>query len=165
MIREILVEDAAAFLQLGKQLDEESTFMLLEPGERDMTIDQQKNMIKQFLESENSTIFVAIEEGRLVGFLLAAGGKAKRNQHAARIVIGILQEYARRGLGTTLFKELEKWARIHDVWRLELTAMAHNTRAQVLYSKVGFEEEGVKKDSLIIAGKSIDEYYMAKLLK
>ena len=41
MIREIRVEDAAAFLQLGKQLDEETTFMLLEPGERNTTVEQQ----------------------------------------------------------------------------------------------------------------------------
>lgn len=42
MIREIQVEDAAAFLQLGKQLDEETTFMLLEPGERGSTVEQTK---------------------------------------------------------------------------------------------------------------------------
>ena len=72
----------------------------------------------------------------------------------AAIVIGILQEYSGRGIGTTLFKEVEKWARLHDVWRLELTVMAHNTRAQALYRKIGFEQEGVKKASLIIDGRA-----------
>lgn len=43
--------------------------------------------------------------------------------------------------------------------------MAHNTRAQALYKKAGFEKEGVKKAALIIDGKDIDEYEMAKLLK
>lgn len=42
MIREIQIEDAVAFLQLGKQLDEETSYMLLEPGERDTTVEQQK---------------------------------------------------------------------------------------------------------------------------
>ncbi len=69
------------------------------------------------------------------------------------------------GIGTALFKEIEKWARLHDVWRLELTVMAHNTRAKALYKKVGFEQEGLKKASLIINGKCVDEYCMAKLLK
>ncbi|WP_113740974.1 GNAT family N-acetyltransferase [Bacillus cereus] len=165
MIREIQVEDAAAFLQLGKQLDEETTFMLLEPGERGSTVEQQENMIKRFIENHNSTILVSVEEGQLVGFILANGGNAQRNKHTAAIVIGILQEYGGKGIGTTLFKEIERWARLHDVWRLELTVMAHNTRAQALYKKVGFEQEGVKKASLIVGGKLIDEYYMAKLLK
>ncbi|HEK9100428.1 GNAT family N-acetyltransferase [Bacillus pfraonensis] len=165
MIRDIQVEDAAAFLQLGKQLDGETSFMLFEPGERNMTVKQQENMIKRFIENYNSTIFVVVEGEQLVGFILANGGNAQRNKHAAAIVIGILQAYSGKGIGTMLFKEIEKWARLHDVWRLELTVMAHNTRAQALYKKVGFEQEGVKKASLIIDGKDVDEYYMAKLLK
>ena len=165
MIREIQVEDAAAFLQLGKQLDEETSFMLLEPGERNTTIEQQKNMIKRFIENNNSTIFVAVEGEQLVGFILANGGNVQRNKHAAAIVIGILQEYSGKGIGITLFNEVEKWAKLHDVWRLELTVMAHNTRAQALYKKVGFEQEGIKKAALIVDGENVDEYYMAKLLK
>ncbi|MEN1935826.1 GNAT family N-acetyltransferase [Paenibacillus sp. 102] len=165
MIREIQVDDAATFLQLGKQLDEETSYMLLEPGERDTTVEQQKNMLKRFIENYNSTIFVAVEEEQLVGFILANGGDVQRNTHAAAIVIGILQEYSGKGIGRALFKEVEIWARLHDVWRLELTVMAHNTRAQALYKKVGFEQEGIKKASLIVDGKNIDEYYMAKLLK
>ena len=55
------------------------------------------------------------------------------------------KEYNGRGIGTRLFKEVEKWAKLHDVWLLELTVMAHNTRAQTLYKKAGFEKEGVKK--------------------
>ena len=37
--------------------------------------------------------------------------------------------------------------------------------AQALYSKIGFEQEGVKKSALVVDGKGIDEYEIAKLLK
>ncbi|KFN01212.1 GNAT family N-acetyltransferase [Bacillus clarus] len=165
MIREIRVEDAALFLQLSKQLDEETKFMLYEPGERKTTVEQQEKMIERFIDNDHSIIFVAVADDRVVGFILANGNSLQRKKHVATIVIGILQEYGGRGIGTALFKEVEKWARLHGVWRLELTVMAHNTRAQALYSKAGFEQEGVKKASLIIDGKDIDEYEMAKLLK
>ncbi|MGE1025692.1 GNAT family N-acetyltransferase [Bacillus sp. GMs2/2] len=161
MIREIEIEDAASFLQLSKQLDEETKFMLYEPGERKITAEQQEKMIHRFMENEYATIFVAVEDERIVGFILVNGNNIQRKRHVASIVIGILQEYNGRGL----FKEVEKWAKLHDVWRLELTVMAHNTRAQALYKKSGFEKEGVKKAALIIDGKGIDEYEMAKLLK
>lgn len=62
MIREIRVEDAASFLQLGKKLDEETAFMLFEPGERKMTIMQQQKMIERFINNNNSTILVATHE-------------------------------------------------------------------------------------------------------
>ncbi|MDA2393919.1 GNAT family protein [Bacillus cereus] len=165
MIREIEIEDAASFLQLSKQLDEETKFMLYEPGERKTTVEQQEKMIHRFMENEYATIFVAVEDERIVGFILVNGNNIQRKRHVASIVIGILQEYSGRGIGTRLFKEVEKWAKLHDVWRLELTVMAHNTRAQALYKKAGFEKEGVKKAALIIDGKGIDEYEMAKLLK
>ncbi len=122
-------------------------------------------MIHRFIENEYATIFVAVEDERIVGFILVNGNNIQRKRHVATIVIGILQEYNGRGIGTRLFKEVEKWAKLHDVWRLELTVMAHNTRAQALYKKAGFEKEGVKKAALIIDGKGIDEYEMAKLLK
>lgn len=165
VIREIEIEDASSFLQLSKQLDEETKFMLYEPGERKTTAEQQEKMIRRFIENEYATIFVAVEDERIVGFILVNGNNIQRKRHVATIVIGILQEYNGRGIGTRLFKEVEKWAKLHDVWRLELTVMAHNTRAQALYKKAGFEKEGVKKAALIIDGKGIDEYEMAKLLK
>lgn len=165
VIREIEIEDAASFLQLSKQLDEETKFMLYELGERKTTAEQQEKMIHRFIENEYATIFVAVEDERIVGFILVNGNNIQRKRHVATIVIGILQEYSGRGIGTRLFKEVEKWAKLHDVWRLELTVMAHNTRAQALYKKAGFEKEGVKKAALIIDGKGIDEYEMAKLLK
>lgn len=165
VIREIQIEDAASFLQLSKQLDEETKFMLYEPGERKFTAKQQEQMIHRFIENKYTTIFVAVEEERIVGFILVNGNHIQRKRHVASIVIGILQEYSGRGIGTRLFKEVEKWARLQDIWRLELTVMAHNTRAQALYKKVGFEKEGVKRASLIIDGENIDEYEMAKLLK
>lgn len=42
--------------------------------------------------------------------------------------------------------------------------LAHNHRAIALYSKVGFRFEGTKRDSLLVDGLYVDEYYMAKLL-
>ncbi len=165
VIREIKIEDAAPFLQLSKQLDEETKFMLYEPGERKFTVKQQEQMIHRFIENKYATILVAVEEERIVGFILLNGNHIQRKRHVVSIVIGILQEYSGRGIGKRLFKEAEKWARLHDVWRLELTVMARNTRAQALYKKVGFEKEGVKRAALIIDGENIDEYEMAKLLK
>jgi RimJ/RimL family protein N-acetyltransferase len=37
-------------------------------------------------------------------------------------------------------------------------------RAIKLYEKVGFHKEGIKEKSMLVDGKYIDEYYMAKLI-
>ncbi len=163
-IREIHENDAESFLALCKRLDEETQFMMLEPGERLTTAAEQRERIKRLLLRENQTILVAEAGQRLVGYLAALGGEYRRNRHTAHIVIGILQDFAGQGIGTRLFAEIEGWAQKRGIHRLELTVMAHNTTALGLYKKAGFEIEGVRKDSLFVNDRYVDEYYMAKLL-
>jgi len=138
--------------------------MLLEPGERQITVEDQRQRIKTVLSKNNQIIFVAENDNDLIGYLAAIGGDFKRNRHRAYIVIGILQAFIDQKIGTKLFTELEKWTRHHAVHRLELTVMVHNERAIRLYKKMGFEIEGTKKHSLVISRSYVDEYYMAKLI-
>lgn len=163
-IRAIDESDSEQFLLLGKLLDEETQFMMLEPGERNLTVEEQAQRIKNVLAHDNQIILVAEVENQLAGFLGAYGGSFRRNRHSAYIVIGIRQNFAGQGIGQQLFEALESWAVEHDLHRLELTVMCHNERALRLYQKMGYKIEGRKQDSLRIDGRYVDEYYMAKML-
>jgi len=164
IVRTIREDDAEQFLNLCKQLDTETQFMLLEPGERTTTIEEQRAQIDLLLRHENHTILVAEQDNELVGYLEASGGMFHRNTHSAHIVIGILQAFKGQGIGTLLFQKLEEWAKQRHIHRLELTVMAHNTRGIALYKKQGFVTEGTRRDALLLDGHFIDEYYMSKLL-
>ncbi|MBE3559860.1 MAG: GNAT family N-acetyltransferase [Ktedonobacteraceae bacterium] len=164
LIRTIRVDDAAQLLNLRLQLDQETQFMLFEPGERKMSIDQQRKQLASLLRSEHSTIFVAEHQRKLVGFLEAIGSPLKRKRHTLYIVIGILRDFTGQGIGTRLFEEMEKWARDRKLHRLELTVMAHNQAGIALYTKCGFTVEGRRRDACFVNGQYVDELYMAKLL-
>jgi RimJ/RimL family protein N-acetyltransferase len=164
VIREIRESDAGSFLALCKQLDEETRFMMLEPGERTTTLEEQERRIREILSKDNQTIFVAEEQGALIGYLGAIGGSYARNKHEVYIVVGILEAFTGLGIGTALFERLDAWAHEHQIHRLELSVMVHNTRGVGLYQKMGFEIEGIKKDSLCVDGAYVDEYYMGKLI-
>jgi GNAT superfamily N-acetyltransferase len=123
-IREIHESDAEEFLELCRRLDEETHFMMLEPGERLTTGEEQRERIRHLLSRDNQTILVAEHGDRLVGYLSALGGEYRRDRHSAHIVVGILREFAGRGVGTQLFSEMEDWARRRSIHRLELTVMA-----------------------------------------
>ena len=165
VIRTIQPADAEQFLNLCKELDEETQFMMFEPGERTTTVEGQQNQLKRLLSRENQMIFVAEHDGQLVGYLGAYGGEFHRNRHSVHIVIGILQAYTGQGIGTQLFSVLEQWARQRAIHRLELTVMTHNEAGIALYRRRGFEIEGTKKHSLLVGGQYVDEYYMARLLE
>ncbi|MBM6619329.1 GNAT family N-acetyltransferase [Bacillus suaedaesalsae] len=164
-IRSITPEDAELFLALSKRLDQETAFMLYEPNERKTTALEQKNMIERIISAKNSTILVAEHIDKIVGFIALFGNKNLRNKHSAYIVIGILQDYTGKGLGTKLFEQGILWAKAQNFHRLELTVMVHNKSGIALYEKMGFQREGIKKHSLKVNGQWVDEYYYSYLME
>lgn len=164
VIREAVESDAAALLQLARQIDDETRFMMYEPGERQTTVEEQRQRLRAMRASGNSTMLVAEQDQQMVGYLGAAGGQHRRNRHSVHIWIGVRQAFSGRGLGTRLFEEIERWAAEHGLRRLELTVMTHNAAALALYKKMGFEIEGTLRQSLQVDGVFVDEYHMSKLL-
>ena len=163
-IRPVRPDDAEQLLRLQLQLDQETQFMLFEPGERKTTVEEKRAQIKLVLSEDVSIIFIAEHEGLLVGYLMATGYTRKRIQHAMTLVIGILQAFIGQGIGTQLFVAMEEWARQRHLHRLELTVMTNNVAGIALYKKRGFEIEGTRRHAYVVDGQYVDEYHMAKLL-
>ena len=163
-IRPITPDDAGKFLNLCQGLDDETQFMLLEPGERQLNSAEQRAMIETILATDGHTILVADYADQLIGYIHAEGGGYERNIHSATLVIGVRQDYVGRGIGTRLILAIEEWARANNIHRLELSVMRHNKAAIGLYQKMGFLVEGTRTDALKVGGAYVDEYYMARIL-
>ncbi len=163
-IRPATPADAAAFLALRQQIDLETKYMMLEPGERQTTVEQERERLAAIAQSDNRQTFLAEEDGQLVGWLWANGGEFHRNHHTVHIVIGIKAAYTKQGIGTRLFQAGEAWARERGLHRLELTVMTHNQLGIALYQKMGFAIEGTARDALRVDGRYVDLHYMSKLL-
>ncbi|WP_249871407.1 GNAT family N-acetyltransferase [Oceanobacillus saliphilus] len=165
MIREAVMDDGEELASLIQKVESESPYMLYEAGERNITPENQSKIINKLNQEENSTVFVTVKEGRLVGYLFAIGGNARKNKHSAYIVIGIEKNYRGLGIGTEMFRKMEDWASKQKIHRLELTVIEENLAGVKLYEKAGFEVEGKKRDSLYMNDRFVDEYYMSKLLE
>jgi RimJ/RimL family protein N-acetyltransferase len=167
-IREITGRDmecslADKFIEMQLRLDEETEFMMYEPGERKPNRENTEKFLREAAEGED-LLLVAEDKDRLWGFLSARRGGLNRIHHSAYIVTGICKDYRNKGIGTAFFGELDKWAAAGGIKRLELTVMCHNEAALHLYEKSGFQREGIKKNSMVVNGQFADEFYMAKLL-
>jgi RimJ/RimL family protein N-acetyltransferase len=53
------------------------------------------------------------------------------------------------------------WSREAGLRRVELTVHTTNVRAVNLYLRSGFQVEGVRRSSLLVSGKYVDEYLMS----
>jgi RimJ/RimL family protein N-acetyltransferase len=156
--------DAEALMKLKQRLDEETSFMLLEPDERDTSIQTLARHLEEVSQSENSVVIVADRRGDLAGYVELVGGKFRRNRSTTHVVIGVLAEASGKGVGTGLLEEAKRWATARGLHRIELNVMAHNHRAIALYERVGFVHEGRRVDCLLIDGKFLDELSMAMIL-
>ncbi len=165
-IRHAVASDAQGFLDLWEALDSETEFMLYEPGEREITLDEQKSRIERAVESKEVAMFVAenLELKELAGFTVGFGNNNFRDNHKLYVVIGLRQIYTGKGLGSRLLTELETWANENKFRRLELSVMVRNIIAIKLYKRHGFRIEGTKKDSVRLKCGFVDEHIMGKIL-
>jgi len=162
--RKLVKTDAERFWEMMNQLDHETKYMLYEPGERIKNIARIESLIENSVEGEDF-LLVAEENDKIVGYISAQRGGLKRIAHSAYIVVGILQNYRGKGIGTEFFKQLDNWAEENKITRLELTVICENEIARHLYEKNGFEIEGIKRKSVLVDGNYLDEFYMAKMIE
>jgi RimJ/RimL family protein N-acetyltransferase len=157
-------DDAAALMKLKQRLDEETSFLLLEPGERDISTQALARHLDEVSRSGNSVVIVADRHEELAGYVELAGEKFRRNRCTTHVIIDVLAEASGKGVGTRLLEEARRWAAARGLHRIELNVMARNHKAIALYERAGFIREGRRVDCLLIDGKFLDELYMAMIL-
>ena len=160
--RTLSVDEAEQFWSLMNQLDYETKYMLYEPGERTKNLSEIESIIRDSVEGHDF-LLVAEIDNKLIGYISAQKGRMNRIAHSAYIVVGILTDYRGKGIGTEFFKRLNVWAEENRVVRLELTVICENEAAKHLYTNSGFKIEGMKRKSVCVDGKYLDEYYMARV--
>ncbi len=162
-VRKAESRDAAQIVQVIKNA-EDSGYMMFNPGEREISGELFAKFIDVLNTNEKSGVFIACEEHQVLGYLIVQNENPQRVSHRAYMVAGVHSDSRGKGVGKALFSHVISWAKSVRLHRLELTVIAENASAVALYQKMGFEIEGVKRDSLLVNDGYVDEYYMAKLL-
>ena len=75
--------------------------------------------------------------------------------------MGLLAPYRGRGIGRALMRLALEEARAAGMWRVELEVFADNQPAIALYEKMGFLREGLKKQAVVLDGRTEDIICMA----
>lgn len=106
---------------------------------------------------------VALEQASVVGWcdIQPVFGHARR--HSGVLGIGLLPAFRHRGIGARLLSAAISFAWSRGLQRIELTVREDNTRAKALYERLGFEPEGIKRQSMLVAGRFYDCHAMALL--
>lgn len=90
------------------------------------------------LESPSAAVFVAADEGAVVGWV-----KLDITIGIADLGMAIVDGYRGHGIGTRLMTEAVDWSRRAGAHKLHLSMWPWNDRAHALYLKFGFRDEGL----------------------
>jgi ribosomal protein S18 acetylase RimI-like enzyme len=107
---------------------------------------------------------VALDDGTaVVGWCDVQPVFGESRQHVGMLGMGLLPEYRYRGVGSQLLAAAITTAWSRGLTRIELTVREDNLNAKALYERMGFEHEGVKKQSMLVGERHYDCCAMALL--
>jgi RimJ/RimL family protein N-acetyltransferase len=165
LIRAAKPADAVQFreLRLGALQDSPIAF----------TADYQKNLSHPpkywedllTLHAEESTIFLAEHEGKLIGTTGIARSGSPKTRHGAWIW-GVYVQPAWRGLRVAeeLINSCFAWAKARKIILVKLGVAATNTSAIRCYERCGFQTYGIEPRAVFYDGKYYDELLMVRSL-
>lgn len=167
LIRNGEEDDADEIIGINKSVLEEKYFMLREPSEATYTTESMAKEIIRHREKEGSLYIVSEVNGKVTGYLEFQNGLFKRTSHSGMFSMFILKEFRETGIGSMLLETLLEWAENNPLMeKVALAVFSTNIRAQNLYMKYGFKEEGrCPRDMKLDDGTYIDSVLMYKFVK
>jgi GNAT superfamily N-acetyltransferase len=111
IIREATPDDAEQMIAHVQRLasEPESNIPLM-PGEFQVTVDEERNLLEKYAAADNSVFLVAEDNGRIVGVLNCNGGKRQAARHSVVLGMSVAREWRNRGVGGKLLSSAIEWA-------------------------------------------------------
>lgn len=165
-LRNAELKDAEALLNYLKVTNTESKYLICEPDEITMSLDDEKAFITRKAESENELLLLAFEDGKHIGNCsLMSVGTSTRYKHRCSIAIALYKAYCGRGIGRLMLETVLSEAKKLGYGQAELEVVTENLGAIALYEAVGFVKCGVLPNSMKYRdGTTVDSYWMVKIL-
>jgi RimJ/RimL family protein N-acetyltransferase len=159
-VRRAVPGDAPALVALAEAVGrEEGRWILSSEGWR--SVGDERRFLRSVQSHADAAVYVAEDEGRVVGRLSLARDPHPASRHVADLGLMVAADHRRRGVGKALLAEAVAWSRSVGVRKLELHVFPWNEPAQRLYESFGFEREGYRKRHYRRGGELVDAILMA----
>ena len=100
--------------------------------------------IKGLIKAEDTLVLVALDNGKVVGYSIAAVRKSspgfKREKYGHIEEMAVTAAYRRKGIGTQLLKKILAWFRTQNLDMIELSVASKNPIGYSFWKKHGFQD-------------------------
>lgn len=161
-------EDARGLVDYLVKSAEETEFLLRTPEECvKYSVEGEYKFIDSMNEAENMMTLVCEVDGKIAGNCQITWPKHAKTRHRADIGIALISEFWGLGIGSAMFREMEKVAMANEnIIQMELEFIEGNSRARALYEKMGFRITGMRPDAIRLRDGSLrNEYTMIKKIR
>jgi RimJ/RimL family protein N-acetyltransferase len=159
-IRRAEPSDAEGLAVLGDAVGSEPEgWLVTTNGWRNVA--EERRYLRAIRRYPNAAVFVAEDDGLIVGRLSVARDQHPACRHVADVGLMVAATHRRRGIGTALLEAAVDWARDAGVRKLELHVFPYNTGAIKLYEHFGFVQEGFRRAHYRRGDEYVDAILMA----
>lgn len=165
-IRHCTKEDIDSFLQFQPRIAEETNHTLQIIG-REPSREGLQKAWQTAAEDPVALRLGAFCDGQMIaqlGLYYDSESPHPWTSHIASFGMMIVKDFWGEGIGRRLLETMEAHARTCGVTRIQALVRVKNERGVRLYTRMGYEIEGTRRQGAIINGEPHDEYHIAKLL-
>lgn len=161
VIRPARQEDLTGIIGVMRRITEEKTYLVAESVAEQVDFE---GVLIRHNDVETRMFFVATVADEVVGWAHLEAPELEKLSHAAKLTVGVLEEYRRHSIGSHLLHRSLEWASAHGYRRVYNSIPATNQEAARFLEEYGFETEAIRKDHYMIDGEFTAELMMAKSL-
>jgi RimJ/RimL family protein N-acetyltransferase len=159
-VRRATPADANALVELAESVGREDGRWILGTGPW-RSVSDERRYLRTIERHPDAAVFVAEDEGRIVGRLSLSRDPHPASRHVADLGLMVDVTHRRQGVGTMFLEQAVAWARASGISKLELHVFPWNEPALALYESFGFEREGYRKRHYERGGELVDAILMA----
>lgn len=156
--------DASALVELAESVGREDGRWILGTGPW-RSVGDERRYLRTIERHPDAAVFVAEDEGRIVGRLSLSRDPHPASRHVADLGLMVAESHRRQGVGTMLLEQAVAWARSSAIVKLELHVFPWNEPALGLYESFGFVREGYRREHYERGGELVDAILMAYLVR
>jgi putative acetyltransferase len=159
-VRRAEPSDATGLVRLASSVArEEGRWILATEGWR--SIGDERRYLKAVHRHPDAAVFVADDEGEVVGRLSLSRDPHPASRHVADVGLMVAESHRGQGIGRLLLEAAVEWSLKSGIGKLELHVFPWNEPALRLYESFGFEREGYRKGHYARDDEVVDAILMA----